>query len=81
MSSPYLGGETFSEYLAGGTHSAIRTEHFIRESGRASMPAKKVKMQVAHPVEIGNVDVEFEVRDGNALMGRRVPPVVARCQP
>ena len=34
------------------------------------MAAKKVSMKVDHLIEIGNVDVVFEVRDGTALMGR-----------
>jgi hypothetical protein len=34
------------------------------------MAAKKISMKVEHPIEVGNVDVVFEVRDGGALLGR-----------
>ena len=33
------------------------------------MAAKKISFKVSSPIEVGNVDVEFEVRDGAALMG------------
>jgi len=31
------------------------------------MAAKKISFKVSSPIEVGNVDVEFEVRDGAAL--------------
>lgn len=34
------------------------------------MPAKRVQLSIGQPIEIGNVDVEFVIRDGTALMGR-----------
>jgi hypothetical protein len=34
------------------------------------MPSHTVKLKVAHAVDVGNVDVEFEVRKGNGLLGR-----------
>jgi hypothetical protein len=34
------------------------------------MAAKRISMKVEHPIEVGNVDVVFEVRDGAALLGR-----------
>ena len=33
------------------------------------MAAKRVSLKLPTPIEVGNVDVEFEVRDGAALMG------------
>ena len=33
------------------------------------MAANKISFKVSSPIEVGNVDVEFEVRDGAALMG------------
>lgn len=33
------------------------------------MAVKKISLKVSSPIEVGNVDVEFEVRDGAALMG------------
>ena len=34
------------------------------------MPQHKVNMKIAHAVNVGNVDVEFEVRSGSTLLGR-----------
>lgn len=34
------------------------------------MATKKIKMNIEHPIEVGNVDVVFEVRDGADLLGR-----------
>jgi len=34
------------------------------------MASKKISMKIEHPIEVGNVDVVFEVRDGSALLGR-----------
>jgi hypothetical protein len=34
------------------------------------MAAHKVELTISHPVNIGNVDVVFEVRNGNALLGK-----------
>lgn len=33
------------------------------------MAAKKISLKVEHAIEVGNVDVVFEVRDGNSLKG------------
>jgi len=34
------------------------------------MAAHKVSLTIPHTIDIGNVDVEFEVRDGKNLMGK-----------
>ena len=34
------------------------------------MPAKKISLKIEHPIEVGNVDVVFEVREGNTLLGK-----------
>ncbi len=34
------------------------------------MPQHKVSMKVDHPLDLGYVDVEFEVRAGKTLLGR-----------
>jgi hypothetical protein len=34
------------------------------------MAQHTVKLKVAHAIDVGNVDVEFEVRSGGPLLGR-----------
>lgn len=34
------------------------------------MAPKKIKMKIEHAIEVANVDVDFEVRDGSDLLGR-----------
>ncbi len=34
------------------------------------MTAHNVELLIAHPLNVGNVDVEFEVRTGKKLLGR-----------
>jgi hypothetical protein len=33
------------------------------------MAQTHVKMTISHPIEIGNVDVQVEIRDGTKLLG------------
>lgn len=34
------------------------------------MSTTKISMNIEHPIEVGNVDVVFYVRRGNALLGK-----------